>query len=98
MKKVLFSSLALCLIVSSCSNNDLLNSQMSGENTPTAQIAIKDTPRLRKARAAAFVRQNPNLFGNNVMVFESYAELDTTISQIMDMDYAHSGNRKQCAK
>lgn len=37
MKKVLLSSLALCLIVSSCSNNDLLNSQMSGENTPTAQ-------------------------------------------------------------
>lgn len=71
---------------------------MSGENTPTAQIAIKDTLRLRKARAAAFVRQNPNLFGNNVMVFESYAELDTTISQIMDMDYAHLGNRKQCAK
>lgn len=87
MKKVLLGSLALCLIVSSCSNNDLLNSQMSGEDTPTAQIAIKDTPRLRKARAAAFVRQNPNLFGNNVMVFESYAELDTTISQIMDMDY-----------
>ncbi len=87
MKKVLFSSLALCLIVSSCSNNDLLNSQMSGENTPTAQIAIKDTPMLRKARAVAFVRQNPNLFGSNVMVFESYAELDTTLNQIMDMDY-----------
>lgn len=61
MKKVLLSSWALCLIVSSCSNNDLLNSQMSGENTPTAQIAIKDTPRLRKTRAVAFVGQNPNL-------------------------------------
>ena len=88
MKKVLFSSLvALCLIVSSCSNNELLNSQMSGEDTPTAQIAIKDTPMLRKARAAAFVRQNPNLFGNNVMVFESYAELDTTLNRIQEMDY-----------
>ncbi|GEM_PF-2008702 len=87
MKKVLFSSLALCLIVSSCSNNDLLNSQMNSEDTPTAQIAIKDTPMLRKARAAAFVRQNPNLFGSNVMVFESYAELDTTLNRIQEMDY-----------
>ena len=86
MKKVLFSSLALCLIVSSCRNNDLLNSQMGNEDTPTVQV-IRDTPTLRKARAAAFVRQNPNLFGSNVMIFESYAELDTTISQILEMDY-----------
>lgn len=87
MKKVLLSSLALCLTVSSCSNNDLLNSQMSGENSPTAQIAIKDTPRLRKARAVAFVGQNPNLFGSNVMIFESYAELDTTLNHIQEMDH-----------
>lgn len=87
MKKVLFSSLALCLIVSSCSNNDLLNSQMNSEDTPTAQIAIKDTPMLRKARAVAFVRQNPNLFGSNVMIFESYAELDTTLNRIQEMDH-----------
>ncbi len=87
MKKVLLSSLALCLTVSSCSNNDLLNSQMSGENTPMAQIAIKDTPRLRKARAVAFVGQNPNLFGSNVMIFESYAELDTTLNHIQEMDH-----------
>lgn len=87
MKKVLLGSLALCLIVSSCSNNDLLNSQMSGENTPMAQIAIKDTPRLRKARAVAFVGQNPNLFGSNVMIFESYAELDTTLNHIQEMDH-----------
>lgn len=81
MKKVLFGSLALCLIVSSCSNNDLLNSQMSNEDTPTVQVI--SAPTLRKARAAAFVWQNPNVFGSNVMIFESYEELDTTLSQMV---------------
>lgn len=86
MKKVSFSSLALCLIVSACTNNDLFNSQMSNEDTPAVQVE-STTPTMCKAKAAALVRQNPNLFGNNVMIFESYEELDTTLSQIQEMDY-----------
>lgn len=42
---------------------------------------------MRKARAVAFVGQNPNLFGSNVMIFESYAELDTTLNHIQEMDH-----------
>ncbi|MDY4148466.1 MAG: fimbrillin family protein [Paludibacteraceae bacterium] len=86
MKKLIFSTLALCLLMSSCSNNELLNSQIGDTETPQVQIS-EETPAMRKARAAAFVRQNPAIFGTNVRIFDSYDELDSTLAVLQDMDY-----------
>lgn len=86
MKKLIFSTLALCLLMSSCSNNELLNSQIGDTETPQVQIS-EETPAMRKARAAAFVRQNPAVFGSNVRIFDSYDELDSTLAVLQDMDY-----------
>lgn len=86
MKKLIFSTLALCLLMSSCSNNELLNSQIGDAETPQVQIS-EETPAMRKARAAAFVRQNPAIFGTNVRIFDSYDELDSTLAVLQDMDY-----------
>lgn len=48
MKKLIFSTLALCLLMSSCSNNELLNSQIGDAETPQVQIS-EETPAMRKA-------------------------------------------------
>lgn len=72
--------------VSSCNQNDLFNSQMNNEETPTVQVETT-TPTMRKAQTASFVQQNPSLFGKNVMIFESYNELDSTLNLIQEMDY-----------
>lgn len=56
MKKVFLKSLALCLIVSSCNQNDLFNSQMNNEETTTVQVETT-TPTMRKAQTELYCAQ-----------------------------------------
>ena len=89
MKKVLLSSLALCLIVSSCSNN-LIDGQL-GRGDSGAVVIPKDSINLRPEveftleKIKNAVREEPLIYGNDVQVFASYAEFDSTLNLIEEM-------------
>lgn len=89
MKKLIFSTLALCLLMSSCSNN-LLDGQLGDETDEGAVLALTDSVLIKAPRLAAqdirnIVREEPLVYGNNVQVFESYAAFDSTINLIEEM-------------
>lgn len=92
MKKLIFSTLALCLLMSSCSNN-LLNGQLGDETDEGAVLALTDSALIKAPRLAAqdirkIVSEEPLVYGTNVQVFESYAAFDSTINLIEEMQPA----------
>lgn len=92
MKKLIFSTLALCLLMSSCSNN-LLDGQLGDETDEGAVLALTDSALIKAPRLAAqdirkIVSEEPLVYGTNVQVFESYAAFDSTINLIEEMQPA----------
>lgn len=90
MKKnpFLLSALALSLLLSACSQSDLLNSQMEEGTNAIELSASVDSTALRRAQVRATIQQRKDIFGQNVLIFDSYDELDTTLVQLQDMDAA----------
>lgn len=90
MKKnpFLLSALALSLLLSACSQSDLLNSQMDESTNAIELSASVDSTALRRAKVRATIQQRKDIFGQNVLIFDSYDELDTTLVQLQDMDAA----------
>lgn len=101
MKRLLFSSLALVLLVS-CSQNNLLNNPLGDETTenilldsenlkPRPQDTVFDIRGVRD-----YVRQEAATYGTNVHIFASYAAFDSAICAVEELD--HEGLREWATK